>query len=187
MADFASSFQSQMKQFDQDYAQNSFWKALEQKTNLPKSYMAFGSTLGYLLLIFINVGGVGEILSNFAGFVIPTYFSLIALKTASTDDDTQLLTYWIVFAFLNVIEFWSKAILYLIPFYWFAKTIFLIYIALPKTGGALFVYKKFIDPLTAKYIKAPMAPTDNNVNSAINNATSKMASARASGANAHRE
>lgn len=91
-------------------------------------------------------------MSNFAGFVIPTYLSLIALRTPSPEDDTQLLTYWIIFGFLSVIEFWSAAIIYVIPFYWFLKTIFLIYISLPATGGAKLIYTSFVGPLTDKYI-----------------------------------
>jgi receptor expression-enhancing protein 5/6 len=92
------------------------------------------------------------LLSNIAGFVVPGYLSLKALSTASAKDDTELLTYWVVFAFLNVIEFWSKAILYWVPFYWFMKTIFLLYLALPQFGGAQVVYSTVVKPLADKYI-----------------------------------
>lgn len=112
-----------------------------------------GAASVYLLLIFINVGGIGEILSNFIGFVVPAYYSLVALKTTATKDDSDLLTYWVVFAFLSVIEFWSKAILYWIPFYWFIKTLFLVYLALPQTNGANLVYNTLIKPVSDRYIK----------------------------------
>lgn len=104
------------------------------------------------MLIFLNVGGIGQLLSNIAGFVVPGYYSLVALHTSATDDDTKLLTYWVVFAFLNVIEFWSKAILYWIPFYWLFKTIFLIYIGIPSTGGAVSVYNAIIEPISEKIL-----------------------------------
>lgn len=133
---------------------------LENKTKLPKSYLTAGAFALYLLLIFINVGGIGEILANIAGFVLPTYLSMIALKTSTSQDDAQLLTYWIVFAFLNVIEFWSKTILYMVPFYWFLKTIFVIYIALPQTGGAVFIYRTIISPVADKYIVKPKKSDD---------------------------
>lgn len=128
-------------------------------------------------MIFINVGGIGEILSNFAGFVLPAYLSLVALKTTTTSDDTQLLTYWIVFAFMNVIEFWSKAILYLIPFYWFAKTVFLVYIALPQTGGATSIYKRVIAPATDKYINT-VPKVANDVTAAVNGAAQSFTTGR---------
>lgn len=106
----------------------------------------------YFVLIFFNIGGTGQLLSNVAGFVIPGYYSLVALETTTTNDDTQLLTYWVVFAFLNVIEFWSRAILYWIPFYYLFKTVFLLYIGVPAFGGAKLIYLNFIKPLTHNYI-----------------------------------
>ncbi|CAK7896594.1 protein Yop1p [[Candida] anglica] len=124
----------------------------EKNTGLPRSYAVLSATAVYMVLIFINVGGIGELLSNIAGFVVPAYYSLHALSTASTKDDTQLLTYWVVFAFLNVIEFWSKAILYWIPFYFLFKTIFLIYIAVPQFGGAELVFQSVIKPIADTHI-----------------------------------
>lgn len=155
MADIISNFQGQLQQLDSKFATNNVLNQLEQKTNLPKSYIIVGATVFYLLMIFINVGGIGEILGNIAGFVVPAYYSIIALKTATKEDDTQLLTYWIVFSFLNVIEFWSKALLYLVPFYWFIKTCFLLYIAIPSTNGATLIYNRVISPIADKYILNP--------------------------------
>lgn len=106
----------------------------------------------YFILIFLNVGGLGQLLSNIAGFVIPGYYSLVALETSTTADDTALLTYWVVFAFLNVIEFWSRAILYWVPFYYLFKTVFLVYIGVPAFGGAQLVYVNFIKPLAHNLI-----------------------------------
>lgn len=149
---------------------------MENRTKLPKSYLAIGAGFVYLLLIFINVGGIGEILANIAGFVVPAYFSLIAVKSSSKEDDTQLLTYWIVFAFLNVIEFWSKAILYLVPFYWFIKTIFLLYLALPQTNGANVVYKMVISPVADRYITVQNKKSD-DIRAAVNEAAGKTTGA----------
>uniref|UniRef100_A0A0L0NZH7 Protein YOP1 n=1 Tax=Candidozyma auris TaxID=498019 RepID=A0A0L0NZH7_CANAR len=124
----------------------------EQQTGLPRSYAVLGFGVVYIVIIFLNIAGIGQLLSNVAGFVIPGYFSLIALETRSKDDDTQLLTYWVVFAFLNVIEFWSRAILYWVPFYFFLKTIFLIYIGVPAFGGARIIYANVIRPFSKAYI-----------------------------------
>lgn len=43
-------------------------------------------------MIIFNLGG--QFLTNFAGFVIPGYYSMNALFTSSTKDDTQWLTVW---------------------------------------------------------------------------------------------
>lgn len=100
---------------------------------VPKSYILLGFVGFYFILIFLNIGGIGQLLSNIAGLVIPGYYSLLALETPGKADDTQYLTYWVVFATLNVFEFWSKAILYWVPFYYLFKTAFLLYIGLPST------------------------------------------------------
>lgn len=124
----------------------------EQQTGLPRLYAVLGFAVVYFVIIFLNIGGVGQLLLNIAGFVIPGYFSLVALETTGKDDDSQLLTYWVVFAFLNVIEFWSRAILYWVPFYFFFKTLFLLYIGVPQFGGATLIYNTVIKPISRKYI-----------------------------------
>ncbi|QLQ79075.1 hypothetical protein HG537_0B04230 [Torulaspora globosa] len=172
MSDFSSSIQSQLKDFDTRFSSNKILQELENRTKLPKSYLVIGAGFIYLLLIFINVGGIGEILANIAGFIVPAYLSLIAVKSSGKEDDTQLLTYWIVFAFLNVIEFWSKAILYLVPFYWFIKTVFLLYLALPQTGGAQMVYNVVISPIADKYILPRTKKTD-DIRAAVSEAAGR--------------
>ncbi|QPG74454.1 hypothetical protein FOA43_001784 [Brettanomyces nanus] len=126
--------------------------AFESKTRLPRSYAVVGAGATYLLLIFLNIGGIGELLSNLAGFAYPCYLSLRALKTSGSKDDTRLLTYWVVFASLNIIEFWSGAILYWVPAYFLFKTLFLIYLASPATNGAEVVFTVFIKPFADKLV-----------------------------------
>lgn len=105
-----------------------------------------------MLLVFLNLGGIGQLLSNLAGFAFPGYLSLKALKTQTKSDDTKLLTYWVVFSGLQIIEFWSKTILYWIPAYFLFKTLFLVYIALPATNGAELIYTKILAPATDRFI-----------------------------------
>ncbi|ODV82619.1 hypothetical protein CANARDRAFT_123489 [[Candida] arabinofermentans NRRL YB-2248] len=127
----------------------------EAQTKLPRSYAVLGAGAVYLLLVFLNFGGIGQLLSNIAGFVVPGYYSLKALKTSTTKDDTRLLTYWVVFSALNVLEFWVKAILYWVPAYYLLKTLALLYLALPQFNGAVVVYDLVIKPLSDKYITVP--------------------------------
>jgi receptor expression-enhancing protein 5/6 len=63
---------------------------LEKTTGVPKAYAAIGLAALYLFLIIFNLGG--QLLTNIAGFVIPGYYSLNALFTTNTADDTQWLT-----------------------------------------------------------------------------------------------
>ena len=57
---------------------------------MPKAYAVIGVAALYFFLIIFNLGG--QLLTNFAGFVIPGYYSLQALFTSTKDDDTQWLT-----------------------------------------------------------------------------------------------
>jgi len=57
---------------------------------VPKVYVFLGLVGLYFFLVFFNIGG--EFLVNFAGFVIPGYYSLEALFSTSKVDDTQWLT-----------------------------------------------------------------------------------------------
>ena len=91
----------------------------EKQTSVPKVYAFLGLVGIYFFLVFFNIGGA--FLVNFAGFIIPGYYSLDALFSTSKVDDTQWLTYWVVYAFLNVLESLVNAV------YWFrkCKTVFL--------------------------------------------------------------
>ncbi|CAK9439359.1 uncharacterized protein LODBEIA_P35190 [Lodderomyces beijingensis] len=140
----------------------------EKQTGLPRSYAVLGFVAVYFILIFLNFGGIGQLLSNIAGFLVPGYYSILALQTPDAKDDTEILTYWVVFAFLNVIEFWSKAILYWIPFYYLFKTIFLLYIGVPVTGGAQTIYKTVIKPITDQYVR----PIDAKIGTTLGGYTS---------------
>jgi receptor expression-enhancing protein 5/6 len=57
---------------------------------VPKVYAVIGLATLYFFFIVFNLGG--QLLTNFAGFVIPGYYSLQALFTTSKVDDTQWLT-----------------------------------------------------------------------------------------------
>lgn len=144
--------QRYLTQIDNSCKRVSVLDQFENQTKLPRSYAVLAAGGVYILLVFLNFGGIGQLLSNLAGFVLPGYYSLKALKTKTTEDDTKLLTYWVVFAALQIIEFWSKTILYWIPAYFLFKTLFLVYIALPSTNGAELVYNSIISPIADRFI-----------------------------------
>ncbi|ODV94853.1 hypothetical protein PACTADRAFT_34607 [Pachysolen tannophilus NRRL Y-2460] len=164
MSDYVGQAQQILGQLDKQFAGFKLLDQFESSTKLPRSYAVLGTGVFYFFLIFLNVGGIGQLLSNIAGFVIPGYYSLVALETRTSSDDTQLLTYWVVFAFLNVIEFWSKALLYWVPLYWFVKTILLLWLALPQFGGANIIYGSFIKPFSQKYILGKKGIADDVIN-----------------------
>ena len=62
-----------------------------------------------------------------------------ALRTEGKDDDTQWLTYWTVFGSFTLIDFFAETVLSWFPFYYLLKAVFLVYLFLPQTMGALAV------------------------------------------------
>lgn len=70
-----------------------------------------------------------------------------ALESEGTGDDTKWLTYWVVYAFFGLFEFFSDMILGWFPFYWLAKVAFLIWCFNPLSNGSLVVYERFIRPV----------------------------------------
>jgi hypothetical protein len=63
----------------------------EKQTNVPKVYVFLGLATIYVFLVFFNIAG--EFLVNFAGFLVPGYYSLEALFSTSKVDDTQVSTH----------------------------------------------------------------------------------------------
>lgn len=121
---------------------------LERSTGVPKAYAVIGAASLYLFLILLNLGG--QLLTNVAGFAIPGYYSMAALFTSNTDDDTQWLTYWVVFSFFSVIESFVSVV-YWFPFYYTFKFIFLLWLSLPMFRGADFIYRSFMVPMFGRY------------------------------------
>ncbi|KAI8999532.1 TB2/DP1, HVA22 family-domain-containing protein [Gaertneriomyces semiglobifer] len=140
----ADKIQQFLKQFDIELSKVPLAVELERRTQFPKTY-SVGGFLGFTaVLIFFNIWG--SLLTNLIGFLYPAYASFKAIESTSKTDDTQWLTYWTVFGFLNVLEFFSDALMYWIPFYFTFKAALLLYLILPQFRGAEFLYGKFLRP-----------------------------------------
>jgi len=85
------------------------------------------------------------------GALYPAYASFKALETPQIDDDKQWLTYWVVFSITSSAEEVAEKVVSYLPGYYVLKVIFLVWLMLPKTRGAVLLYKNFILPLLKKY------------------------------------
>ncbi|KAK3181060.1 ER membrane protein DP1/Yop1 [Lecanicillium sp. MT-2017a] len=135
---------------------------LEKSAGVPKAYAVIGFAALYFFLIIFNLGG--QLLTNFAGFVIPGYYSLGALFTDSKEDDTQWLTYWVVFSFFTVLESFIN-IVYWFPFYFVFKFVFLLWLSLPMFRGAEIVFRSFLAPTFSRYFTS--GSTSSNLRSKV--------------------
>ncbi|CAK3936397.1 yop1 [Lecanosticta acicola] len=140
--------QYHLSQLDKELSKYPALNNLEQQTSVPKVYVILGIGALYFFLVFFNIAG--EFLVNTAGFAIPAYYSLEALFSSGKSDDTQWLTYWVVYAFLTVIESAINAV-YWFPFYYVFKFVLVLWMALPQTGGAQTVFRSLISPLFARF------------------------------------
>ncbi|KAI0533470.1 TB2/DP1, HVA22 family-domain-containing protein [Xylaria digitata] len=140
--------QQYINQLDRELAKYPVLNNLEKQTSVPKVYAVIGVATLYFFFIIFNLGG--QLLTNFAGFVIPGYYSLAALFSTSKTDDTQWLTYWVVFAFFSVIES-IISVVYWFPFYYTFKFVFLLWLSLPTFSGAQLIFRSFMQPMLGRY------------------------------------
>ncbi|PGH13951.1 protein yop1 [Helicocarpus griseus UAMH5409] len=168
---FQDRAQHQIAQIDKELSKYPMLNNLERQTSVPKVYAFLGLVGIYFFLVFFNIGG--SFLVNFAGFLIPGYYSLSALFTAQKADDTQWLTYWVVYAFLTVIESAVSAA-YWFPFYYLFKFVLVLWMALPQTNGAQIVFHSFIQPVFSRYFQS--GSTASNLRSQADQATKTHAS-----------
>ena len=104
-------------------------------------------------IVFVMFGIGQTYITNIIGVLYPAFMSFIALETDGLDDDKQWLTYWVCFGVFNIFETFAGIILRFIPFYYFLKVGFLVYLFHPNTLGANWVYKNVIVPHMADYEK----------------------------------
>ncbi|EDN04724.1 membrane biogenesis protein Yop1 [Histoplasma capsulatum] len=145
---FQDRVQHQIAQIDKELSKYPVLNNLERQTSVPKVYAFLGLVGIYFFLIFFNIGGA--FLVNLAGFLVPGYYSLQALFTTTKTDDTQWLTYWVVYACFTVVESAISAA-YWFPFYYLFKFVLILWMALPQTSGAQLVFHSFLQPIFARY------------------------------------
>uniref|UniRef100_A0A673LFN4 Receptor expression-enhancing protein n=1 Tax=Sinocyclocheilus rhinocerous TaxID=307959 RepID=A0A673LFN4_9TELE len=117
---------------------------IEEKTRIKKRYLALGAAgvIGAYLLF----GHGASLLCNLIGFVYPAYYS------PDKEDDTQWLTYWVIYGFFSVGEFFSDIFLHSFPFYHVCKCLFLLWCMAPVSwNGSQILYRYTVRPLFLKH------------------------------------
>jgi receptor expression-enhancing protein 5/6 len=115
---------------------------LEKKTGQPKAYFFVG-IVGVILSAIYAMGGM-KLMTDLFGFAYPAYMSFKAIESSETIDDTQWLTYWVVFGFFSIAENIMSFLIEWIPFYYMIKCAFFLWLYHPKFLGAALMYKQLI-------------------------------------------
>jgi len=139
-------FQNYIKAFEDELKKNPILHTIEAKAKVPPLFLVLGVGLVVFILLAFNIGG--ELISNLIGFAYPAFASLTAIESATAKDETRFwLSYWIVFALLNVIEFIDLSF---IPLYYIFRLAFIVWLFAPQTKGAAIIDKNVFSKLWKK-------------------------------------
>ena len=113
-----------------------------------------GQPVEVLLLGLIVVSGVvvlvlfgGTIFTLVLTVIYPAIQSIKAIESEGGDDDKEWLTYWTIFGLATLADEFAGFLLTFIPFYFYLRPIFFVFLMAPQTKGALFLYSNFVGPL----------------------------------------
>ena len=93
-------------------------KDFENKSGYPKAWFFIGFC-GLIASFLLLLGGA-KLIVDLLGFVYPAYMSFKSMDANNHKDNTQWLTYWVVFSFISITESVFSFIVAFIPmYYWF--------------------------------------------------------------------
>jgi len=85
------------------------------------------------------------------GFVYPAYASYKALETASSENASTWLTYWVVFTLFTLFEYLGDWVLSSFSFYYVLKVVFVVWLQMPPVPGATKVFVNYLQPLLKRH------------------------------------
>jgi receptor expression-enhancing protein 5/6 len=107
---------------------------------------------GALVATLITLALFGATILTLAITVLyPAVKSIQALESETRDDDKEWLTYWIIFGLFTLIDDCCGCILSCIPYYFWIKLAFFVFLFAPQTRGAQLLYRSVVKDLLDKY------------------------------------
>ena len=144
-------------------------QSAQEATGVEKLYLVASGAALVLLLLLVGFGA--GLICNVVGFVYPALCSFRAIESRDKKDDVQWLTYWVVYACFILVEVFADFLLYWIPFYYAFKLGFLLWLFMPSTLGASFLFLHFLAP----FLKSHESRIDRAMKEAVTSSGSVMA------------
>lgn len=133
-----------LDRIDREFASVDFVSRTAASTGLRRAHLVIGATVALFFFIFVGFGA--GFFAHMVGFLYPAYASFKAIESKDLRDDTQWLTYWVVFASFSIAETFTDTLLAWFPFYYTVKIGVLLYCQLPQFNGAHYLYTQFVRP-----------------------------------------
>ena len=121
---------------------NENMKKIEEKTGIDRQQYLIAMGICFTCIL---IGLFDKYMSIMITIYHPILWSLKAIdknskKSKDKDEAKQWITYWVIFGFFNIFDMISPLIMMFIPFYFFIRTVVLLWLYLPNTRGAITVY-----------------------------------------------
>ncbi|KAJ8702389.1 hypothetical protein PTI98_001107 [Pleurotus ostreatus] len=95
---------------------------------------------------------ISQALAAWFAFLLPCYstYKVISQTPPPQAELQRWSTYWVVLGAFLAFEHLAEWFVSWFPFYWEAKTIFLLFLALPQTEGSTYIYNVYLQPFFIK-------------------------------------
>ena len=120
---------------------------IERRTGIKGIYVVIALII-CVILVYKNI--FDTVITNLVGTLYPAFWTIKCIEKGNAKEQNFWLTYWAVFGFFILIDMFSPIIVKFVPFYLFAKIIFLIWMFMPGSMGCKVIYKNVVKRIVKK-------------------------------------
>jgi len=132
-------------------------KMIAEKAQQPPKTVAMGLTgVGIFVALMFALFAVGmKMLLELSVYIPAVIKSIKAIESKEKDDDTELLSFWVVYCFFTICDPLIGMVFFWVPYFGLVKFLFLQYCY--RFKGTLLITKTVLKPLYAKITSAMKA------------------------------